>query len=133
MKFKYDFGMGNILQNLFIQRTRYGYKHLFTGIQKARNCYLRLFLMNDIYFEDQLLFSRLHIKYELIQDVLICKTIEASTHRKENSLHISPSWLICFSFCLNLQHFVFIQTAMNLVWTKSTEWRLKPKIRGNSI
>ena len=45
--------------------------------------------MNDIYFEDQLLFSRLHIKYELIQDVLICKTIEAGEYRKENSLHIS--------------------------------------------
>ena len=99
-------------------------KIFFTGIQKARNCYLRLFLMNDIYFEDQLLFSRLHIKYELIQDVLICKTIEASTHRKENSLHITPSWLICFSFCLNLQHFVFmvfIQTVMNTVCTKSAK------------
>ena len=92
-----------------------GINILFYGITKGTKLLSSFILMNDIYFEDQLLFSRLHIKYELIQDVLICKTIEASEYRKENSLHISPSWLICFSFCLNLQHFVFIQTGMNTV------------------
>lgn len=46
------------------------------GNAGARNSYLHIFLMNDIYFQDQLPFSRLYIDYELIQDVLIYKTIE---------------------------------------------------------
>ena len=58
------------LFNLFlvISKKKYIYIHFLR--QNARNCYPRTCLMNDIYFEDLLLFSRLDIKYELIQDVL---------------------------------------------------------------